>query len=74
MKHRITSYAAVDQVVDLLFDKKTYPNLNSVVIAGHSMGGQAAQRYSLMKKTKAYDDNVRFWIGNPGSWAWLTDT
>ncbi len=37
------------------------------------MGGQATQRYALMKKTKAYDNNVRFWIGNPGSWAWLTD-
>ncbi|GAC94173.1 hypothetical protein PHSY_001744 [Pseudozyma hubeiensis SY62] len=74
MKHRVTSYAAVDQIVDLLFDQKTYPNLNSVVVAGHSMGGQAAQRYALMKKTKAYDDNVRFWIGNPGSWAWLIDS
>ncbi|TKY87456.1 hypothetical protein EX895_003470 [Sporisorium graminicola] len=74
MKHRVTSYAAVDQIVDMLFNKKTYPNLNSVVVAGHSMGGQAAQRYSLMKKTKAYDDNMRFWIGNPGSWAWISDT
>ncbi|KIS65898.1 uncharacterized protein UMAG_05987 [Mycosarcoma maydis] len=74
MRHRVTSYAAVDQIVDLLFDTKTYPNLNQVVIAGHSMGGQASQRYALLKKTKAYDDNMRFWIGNPGSWAWLTDS
>lgn len=74
MKHSITSYAAVDQLIDQLFNKDTYPNLNQVVVAGHSMGGQAAQRYALMKKTKAYDNNVRFWIGNPGSWAWLIDS
>ncbi|SNX87901.1 uncharacterized protein MEPE_06612 [Melanopsichium pennsylvanicum] len=74
MKHAVTSYAAVDQVIDELFNKNTYPNLNQVVVAGHSMGGQAAQRYALMKKTKAYDDNMRFWIGNPGSWAWLIDS
>ncbi|SPO31655.1 uncharacterized protein UTRI_06304_B [Ustilago trichophora] len=74
MKHSVTSYAAVDQLIDQLMNKNTYPNLNQVVVAGHSMGGQAAQRYALMKKTKAYDDNVRFWIGNPGSWAWLIDS
>lgn len=74
MKHAVTSYAAVDQIIEQLFNKKTYPNLNQVVVAGHSMGGQAAQRYALMKKTKAYDDNMRYWIGNPGSWAWLLDS
>ncbi|KAJ1020365.1 hypothetical protein NDA18_005961 [Ustilago nuda] len=74
MRHSITSYAAVDQLIEELFNKKTYPNLNQVVVAGHSMGGQAAQRYALMKKTKSYDDNVRYWIGNPGSWAWLIDS
>jgi len=74
MKHAVTSYAAFDQLIDQLFNKDTYPNLNQVVVAGHSMGGQAAQRYALMKKTKVYDNNMRFWIGNPGSWAWLTDS
>ena len=74
MKHAVTSYAAVDQLIDQLFNKDTYPNLNQVMVAGHSMGGQAAQRYALMKKTKVYDNNMRFWIGNPGSWAWLTNS
>ncbi len=73
MKHAVTSYAAVDQIIDDLFNRTSFPNLNQVVVAGHSMGGQATQRYALMKKTKVYDNNVRFWIGNPGSWAWLTD-
>ncbi|PWY99059.1 hypothetical protein BCV70DRAFT_123276 [Testicularia cyperi] len=74
MRHGITSYEMIDTFVDLLFDKNVYPNLNQVVIAGHSMGGQATQRYAVLKKTKKYDDNMRFWIGNPGSWAWLHDS
>ena len=37
------------------------------------MGGQMVQRYALLKKTKKYDQNMQFWAGNPGSWAWLTD-
>jgi len=43
-------------------------------MAGHSMGGQAVARYAILKKQKKYDDNMEYWIGNPGSWAWLTDT
>lgn len=74
MEHPLSSYDAVDGIIDTLFDKTTYPNLNQVVVAGHSMGGQFSQRYALLKKTKRYDDNIRFWIGNPGSWAWLHDS
>jgi pimeloyl-ACP methyl ester carboxylesterase len=35
-------------------------------IAGHSMGGQAAHRYAVLKKQKYYDDNMSYWVGNPG--------
>ncbi|CAD6889775.1 unnamed protein product [Tilletia controversa] len=71
MNDSITSYDIMDNFTDWLFDKTRFPNLNSVSIIGHSMGGQAAQRYAVLKKTKPYDDNIRYWIGNPGSWAWL---
>lgn len=72
MQHSISSFLALDQLLDQLFLNTTYPALNQVVVAGHSLGGQGVQRYAVLKKTKAYDPNVRFWIGNPGSWAWLT--
>jgi S-formylglutathione hydrolase FrmB len=35
-------------------------------IAGHSMGGQASHRYAILKKMKSYDDNISYWVGNPG--------
>lgn len=72
MNHSVTSYDALDAILDALFDKSVYPQLNNVVVAGHSLGGQGVQRYAVMKKTRAYDDNVRYWIGNPGSWVWLS--
>lgn len=72
MKSHISSFLALDQLLDQLFLNTTYPSLNQVVVAGHSLGGQAAQRYAVLKKTKPYDNNVRYWIGNPGSWAYLT--
>ena len=37
----VSSFEVLDQIVTW-FDE-TYPNLNEIVIAGHSMGGQATQ-------------------------------
>lgn len=69
----ISSYHVLDNITDWIFTSGEFPNIKQVVLGGHSMGGQAVQRYSVLKKTKAYDPNVHFWIGNPGSWAWLDD-
>ncbi|KAL9939217.1 hypothetical protein V8E36_002030 [Tilletia maclaganii] len=73
LNRTLTSYDIMDNFTDWLFDKTKFPNLNSVSVVGHSMGGQAAQRYAMLKKNKVYDDNIRYWIGNPGSWAWLNE-
>ncbi|UZJ53889.1 hypothetical protein CBS101457_003209 [Exobasidium rhododendri] len=68
----LSAYAVMDNFTDMLFDRATYPNLNQVVVAGHSMGGQASHRYAILKKQKRYDDNMSFWVGNPGSWTFLS--
>lgn len=73
LNHSITTYEAIDTLTELLFDKKQFPALNQVVVAGHSMGGQMVERYALLKKTKRFDPNMHFWVGNPGSWAWLNE-
>ncbi|PWY98499.1 hypothetical protein BCV70DRAFT_218521 [Testicularia cyperi] len=72
-RFNLSSYHILDNLTDWLFLSSEFPGLKSVVIAGHSMGAQAVQRYTLLKKTKKYDPNLHFWIGNPGSWAWLDD-
>lgn len=72
MTHKVSMYRSMDLTINWLMNKTEFPSLNKVVVAGHSMGGQATARYAYMKKTKKYDDNLRYWIGNPGSWMWLT--
>lgn len=69
----LSSYHVLDNITDWIFKSGEFPSIKQVVIGGHSMGGQAVQRYAVLKKTKAYDDNMHFWVGNPGSWAWLDD-
>ncbi|GAK63755.1 uncharacterized protein PAN0_003d1963 [Moesziomyces antarcticus] len=69
----LSSYHVLDNITDWIFTSGEFPAIKQVVFGGHSMGGQAVQRYSVLKKTKAYDPNVHFWIGNPGSWVWLDD-
>lgn len=73
LKHKISLYEVLDFFNDWLFNTTNFPNLNSVTIAGHSMGGQAVQRYAMLKKQKSYDNNIHYWVGNPGSYAWLEE-
>lgn len=74
LEHKLTSYEVLDYFLDWVFDNATFPNMKNAVVMGHSMGAQATQRYALLKKSRWYDDNVKFWIGNPGSYAWPVDS
>jgi len=64
----VSSYAVVDQLITLLQDKQRFPNLDLIVVAGHSAGGQFAQRWGLLS-AKAND--VRIVAANPKSFAYL---
>ncbi len=46
----ISSFDFMDQILRTLADKKTFPNMTSIVVAGHSAGGQFANRYSMANK------------------------
>lgn len=71
LEKSVTFYSAIDKIIKMVMNQTNYPQVNQVVIAGHSMGGQATQRYALLKADKKYDANIKYWVGNPGSWAWL---
>lgn len=70
--HRhVSSFAVLDQLIQYYDNKTNFPNLNQIVLVGHSMGGQMLQRYAAVGdelKTKA---KVVLWVGNPDSYAWL---
>ncbi|KOS13325.1 hypothetical protein Malapachy_0074 [Malassezia pachydermatis] len=68
----VSFYTMVDKMIDMLLDKDTFPNLDKVVLVGHSMGAQAVQHYSVLRqKNDDQEDSLLWWIGNPGSWTWL---
>ena len=71
----LSSYAALDQILERLDDRKRFPALREVVIAGHSGGAQVVQRYALTtqadKALQADGIKVRYVIANPSSYAYF---
>lgn len=72
----LSSYAALDRILERLSDRKHFPALREVVIAGHSGGAQVVQRYALTTQAdsalKAKHIQVRYVIANPSSYAYFT--
>ncbi|WFD27311.1 hypothetical protein MNAN1_002307 [Malassezia nana] len=70
----ISSFDVLDFVVDMVMDKRQFPNVETVVIAGHSMGGQMALHYAVGKKPMPYDDRIRYWVGDPGAYTYMSSS
>lgn len=67
----ISSFDFMDEIVRKLANKKMFPNLTSVVIAGHSAGGQFANRYSMANKVHGtLGVTMTYVVANPSSYAW----
>jgi pimeloyl-ACP methyl ester carboxylesterase len=69
----ISSYAAVDELVTSIVDSTRFPGLQEVVIAGHSGGGQFAQRYAATSRIEDSHSGLRFRyvVANPNSYMYL---
>jgi pimeloyl-ACP methyl ester carboxylesterase len=67
----ISAFDLVDAIVRKLADKKTFPNLTRIVIAGHSAGGQFATRYAMANKVhNTAGVSISYVVANPSSYAW----
>lgn len=67
----ISSFDFVDEIVRKLADKKTFPNLTRIVVAGHSAGGQFATRYEMATKVRGTPGvAITYVVANPSSYAW----
>ena len=49
-----------------------FPNLNQIVIAGHSLGAQTVQRYAAIGNQLNTRSPISYWVGNPNSYVWLS--
>jgi pimeloyl-ACP methyl ester carboxylesterase len=67
----VSSFDVIDRMVEILSYK--LPLLESIVIVGHSAGGQFAQRWGLLSNTNFdnLDFHIRIVAANPKSYAYL---
>lgn len=68
----LSSFDFADEILRRLGNKKNFPNLTSIVVTGHSAGGQFANRYQMSNKMHGTLPGVRitYVVANPSSYAW----
>lgn len=70
---RRSSFQVYDEFVAMLANKSNFPNLKEIVIAGHSAGGQFAQRYAAFSKAAltAAGAKLRYVVANPSAYVYM---
>ncbi|KIH81523.1 putative exported protein [Pseudomonas batumici] len=72
----LSSYTALDEILARLDDRKAFPALREVVVAGHSGGAQVVQRYALVghgdRQLAGSGIKLRYVIANPSSYAYFS--
>jgi pimeloyl-ACP methyl ester carboxylesterase len=72
----VSSFEALDAILTKLSDRRVFPNLKQVVVAGHSGGGQVAQRYAIAGRGEAMLSrqhiDIRYVVANPSSYAYFS--
>lgn len=68
--HNRSSFAMIDHIVGQLMDHR--PNLQTIVIAGQSAGGQFVDRYAVGTEVAHPGVDMRFWAANPSTNVWYT--
>lgn len=70
----ITSFDVIDELLRKLNDRKIFPNLKTIVVSGHSAGGQFVERYAMA--STVYDSltvKPSYVVMNPSSYAYLDE-
>jgi pimeloyl-ACP methyl ester carboxylesterase len=67
----LTSFDFVDQILRKLANKSVFPNLKTIVVAGHSAGGQFVARYQMANRVHdTLGVPIAYVVANPSSYAW----
>lgn len=70
----VSSYDVLDQIIQYFDDKSIYPNMEKIVIAGHSMGAQMVNRYAAVGKDLQTEASLVYYIGDPNGYLWFADS
>jgi hypothetical protein len=73
----ISSYEVVDALLARLANPLIFPHLQTVVLAGHSGGGQLVHRYAIVGRAivalSSSGVHLRFVVANPSSYVYFSD-
>lgn len=69
----VSSFNAMDMIFDQLADRSKFPKLNWITLAGHSAGGQFAQRYAAVGQApdRLRGVAVNYVVANPSTYLYL---
>ena len=72
----LSSFQVVDFIIQRLSDQQLFPNLRTIVLAGHSGGGQAIQRYAIVGRAEQFtrpNIHLKYVVANPSSYFYFDD-
>jgi hypothetical protein len=68
----LSLFRVLDEMVQAMMDKDSYPKLTRVVLIGHSAGGKSLQRLALSSTLVPRPGvTISYFVANPGSVAYL---
>ena len=71
---RLSSYEVLDSIVARFSNPAVFPNMERIVVSGHSAGGQVVHRYAASSPVDLHvSDPVRFVVANPSTYLYVTD-
>ena len=70
---RVSSYTALDRIVEILGDATRFSALTRIVVTGHSAGGQVAHRYAATSRVEQALSgiDVRYVVANPSTYLYV---
>jgi hypothetical protein len=70
----LSTFDVIDAMLSTLANRERFPNLTTVVLIGHSGGGQLLNRYAIVGKgaTSTADIHLRFVVANPSSYFYFS--
>jgi pimeloyl-ACP methyl ester carboxylesterase len=70
----VTSFDIVDELFRRLVRREVFPNLRTLVVAGHSAGGQFVSRYQMANRVhESLPVKPSYLVANPSSYAYVDD-
>src|SRR5450631_184740 len=71
---KLTSFDFMDEIVRRLSRKEVFPNLRSIVVAGHSAGGQFVIRYEMTNQVHdSISVPISYVVSNASAYPYLDD-